>query len=852
MSESPRPLVSVVIVNFRGADDTIECVSRLGEVDWPHDLLEIVVVENGSGDDSLKRLKAAFGGDSRVKIVVSHDNLGFTGGSNLGARSAKGDFVAFLNNDAKPDTAWITEAIERFSGNDRVAAVASKVLDWDGKTIDFVGGSLTWYGMGFKDHVTEVDTGEYDVERNILFGTGSALFVRASVFEAVGGFDESLFMFYDDVDLGWRLNMLGYAVRFVPTSVVYHKHHGSMRSFGTHREMYLLERNALALLYKNLGEEHFQDFLPAALALVARRAVSKSGLDSEMFDIRRFTGSDDEFDPDIAVNKEAVAGLFALDQFVERLPALTVARRAVQSTRVRSDAELFRSFGDLFRPLFGDPHFLAGLGKLVTGFNIAAATRRVRVLVITGDAIGDRMAGPAMRAWKICETLGQQNDVRLVTWNDVSRGSDSFDVARVRIGNEREMSSHEAWADVIIFQGHAMHHFKTIRDSSKPMVVDLYDPIHLEQLEQGREFGTPQWRAQVKGATGVLNQQLIRGDFFLCASERQRLFWLGQLAAVGRINPDNYMDDENLAKLITVVPFGMSSDDPRHERAAIRGVVPGIGQEDKIVMWGGGMYNWFDTLTLVEAIGILAERHDDVRLFFLGVKHPNPDVPEMAIVGKTRELASRLGLLDTKVFFNERWVALDDRQSYLTESDVGVSTHFDHIETTLSFRTRILDYMWARLPIVTTRGDSFGDLVEIEGMGRSVPERNPQILAEALESMLYDSAARDAAIEAVDRVRGDFTWEQVLRPLVEFCRDPRTAPDRLVEAGARKRKNRRSGHDEIVETPGSDFEAEDWARYHRVGTMAPGPLRDLSLARFYLSQGGFSLVREKMRSRLGR
>ena len=842
-------------MNFRGADDTIECVSRLGEVDWPRDRLEIVVVENGSGDDSLTRLRSGFAGDDRVRIVESRENLGFTGGSNLGARSAKGEIVAFLNNDAKPDPLWISEAVERFAGNDRVAAVSSKVLDWDGKAIDFVGGSLTWFGMGYKDHVTEVDTGEYDIERDILFGTGSALFVRASVFAAVGGFDESLFMFYDDVDLGWRLNLLGYAVRFVPSSVVFHKHHGSMRSFGAYREMYLLERNALTLLYKNLGDEHLRDFLPAALALVARRAVAKSGLDSEMFDIRRFTGSDDEFDATIPVDKEAVARLFALDQFVEELPNLTAARHKVQAARVRSDEELFRSFGDMFRPLFDDPHVLAGLGKLVSGFGIREAVRRVRVLVITGDALGARMAGPAMRAWKICETLSAQNDVRLVTWNASNRSSKEFEVERVRMGNEREMAVHETWADVIVFQGHAMHHFKTIRNSSKTMVVDLYDPIHLEQLEQGREFGTPEWRAQVKGATGVLNQQLVRGDFFLCASERQRLFWLGQLAAVGRINPDNYMDDENLAKLITVVPFGMASEDPRHERSSIRGVVPGIRHDDKVIIWGGGMYNWFDTLTLVRAIGLLAERHDDVRLFFLGVKHPNPDVPEMAIVGKTRELASRLGLLDKNVFFNEQWVDLDDRQSYLTEADVGVSTHFDHIETTLSFRTRILDYMWARLPIVTTRGDSFGDLVAAEGMGRSVPERDPEALADALESMLYDGAARKTAIAAVDRIRSEFTWEQVLRPLVAFCRDPRPAPDRVAATGGRKAAGRRKGvgdRDTVVETSSDDYAAEDWSRYHRVGTMRPGPLRDLSLARFYLSQGGLPLVREKMRSRLGR
>ncbi|RYJ01595.1 MAG: glycosyltransferase family 2 protein, partial [Actinomycetales bacterium] len=354
------PRVSVVVINFRGTDDTLECIARLSEVDWPADRLEIVVVENGSGDDSEQRLRAALGAQQNVKIIVSRENLGFTGGSNLGAREASGDVVAFLNNDAKPDVNWVKEGVAGFAPSPRVAAVASKVLDWEGKTIDFVESGLSWFGMGYKNHIAELDDGRFDAPQDLLFGTGSALFVRREVFLEVGGFDEGLFMFYDDVDLGWRLNLLGYRVRFAPRSVVYHKHHGSMKSFGDHREMYLLERNALHLLYKNLSDENLGTFLPAALALLARRAVAKSGRDSEEFDIRRFTGAPDEFDPTTPMSKEAVAGLYALDQFVSDLPRLSEERRRIQGQRVKTDKEVFRLFGDAFKPLFEDGYFLEG------------------------------------------------------------------------------------------------------------------------------------------------------------------------------------------------------------------------------------------------------------------------------------------------------------------------------------------------------------------------------------------------------------------------------------------------------------------------------------------------------------
>lgn len=846
MSVSTSSVVSVVIVNFRGTDDTLECVARLNDVDWPTDQLEIVIVENGSGDDSETRLRAALGDQKNVTLIVSPDNLGFTGGSNLGAKKARGEFVAFLNNDAKPSVDWIRAALGQFAVSPKVAAVGSKVLDWEGKAIDFVQGSLTWFGMGYKDRVTEIDTGEFDTPRDILFGTGSALFVRKAIFHEVGGFDERLFMFYDDVDLGWRLNLLGYRVRFAPESVVYHKHHGSMKSFGEYREMYLLERNALILLFKNLDDNSLAKFLPGALALLARRAVAKSGLDSEMFDIRRFTGAADEFERDTPVNKDTVAGLFALDQFVQELPSLQQTRDELQSQRQRTDGDLFRLFGDIFKPLFSDSYFLDGLHSIVDAFGIVEHTQRRHILVITGDAIGEKMAGPAMRAWKISEALSEHSDVRLLTWNVANRQSDKFEVERVRLQNEREMKVHEEWADVIFFQGHALHHFTTLKHSNKIMVADLYDPMHLEQLEQGREWGLAQWKNQVQSSTDVLNEQLLRGDFFLCASERQRLFWLGQLAGLGRINPENYAADENLENLIAIAPFGMDSTPPQKTRKAIRGVVPGISETDKVVIWGGGIYNWFDTQTLVRAIAQLAERRPDVRLFFLGVAHPNPDVPEMAIVSKTRELASQLGVSGKNVFFNEQWVALDDRQNYLLEADAGVSTHYDHIETTFSFRTRILDYMWANLPIVTTRGDSFGDLVGAEGMGVSVPERDVDALANALESMLYDDEAIAEARKNVSRIREEFTWERALAPLVEFCRDPHVAPDRAALVGEPLGASRGS----VVRNPRGRSPQTSEEKFHAIANRRHGVGRDIALARFYLTDGGIGGLRTKVQTRL--
>jgi GT2 family glycosyltransferase/glycosyltransferase involved in cell wall biosynthesis len=820
-------VVSVVLVNFRGADDTIECVRGLLELDWPATLLEIIVVENGSGDDSLAKLQSIA---DQVVIVESSENLGFTGGCNLGVSRSSGEFIAFLNNDAKPDRAWITEAIATFATGTNIGAVASKVLDWEGERVDYLDAAITWYGMGYKPHAGETDRGAWDTEKDVLFGTGAAMFVRASVFDELGGFDDNFFMFYDDVDLGWRLNLLGYRFRFQPKSLAFHKHHASMDKFGNFRETYLLERNALYTLYKNLDEESLAQVFPEALLLATRRAIARGDHDSASLDLR-VPGNDDE--PTLAISKQTMAGIYAIDQFVELLPETTAARSKVQGSRVVSDRQLKSLFGNTDEPAYPIESYLRGYEKIVDNLGQLSVEGRRHILVITGDPVGHQMAGPAIRAWNIAKMLSDEHDVRLVSMSKAIALDDIVEVAEISHHQPNSVVEHEKWADVIIVQGHALALFPSLETSKKVLVVDVYDPLHLEQLEQGRGLGIKQWNKQVTEATDALNHQLLLGDFFLCASERQRHFWLGQLSALGRVNPYTYSRDNDLDSLIAVAPFGIPNDDPVRRRSAIRGVIPGIGADDKVIIWGGGIYNWFDPDTLIRAVGQLAETHPNVRLFFLGVKHPNPNVPEMEAVAAARILSEQLGLTGKNVFFNETWVPYDNRQDYLLDADLGVSTHFQHVETTFSFRTRILDYLWAGLPIVTTDGDSFGSLVAHESLGAAVPERDQAALHDALERYLFDEKAVRTVRANVERVRQQFTWDKALAPLVEFCRNPQAAADKQV---AKKDKRKRGIH-----VPNGLPRAKS--------SRSTGLRRDIERAAYYLQQGGPSAVVDRIRAR---
>ena len=126
------------------------------------------------------------------------------------------------------------------------------------------------------------------------------------------------------------------------------------------------------------------------------------------------------------------------------------------------------------------------------------------------------------------------------------------------------------------------------------------------------------------------------------------------------------------------------------------------------------------------------------------MSHPSPDVPAMRVATEARALADGLGLTGRHVFFNEGWVDYESRQDYLLEADVGVSAHIDHLEASLSFRARILDYLWAGLPVVATQGDVLADLVERRGLGVTVPAGDVDAMAAALAALLDDPDRRQA------------------------------------------------------------------------------------------------------------
>jgi glycosyltransferase involved in cell wall biosynthesis len=393
--------------------------------------------------------------------------------------------------------------------------------------------------------------------------------------------------------------------------------------------------------------------------------------------------------------------------------------------------------------------------------------------VVTGEVLAPRLAGPAIRAREFARALARDHAVTLATTASCELSDDAFEC---RHADGDELGALGANADVVVVQGDGLRRAPRLADA-RTVVVDLYAPFQLEVLEHSRSLAPAERREAVGLGLDVVNEQLRRGDFFLCAHDRQRDFWIGSLTAVGRVNEAVYDASPDLADLLATVPFGVPDTEPVRTGPGLRGVVPGIGADDDLLLWGGGIYEWFDPLTLVRAVAELRERRPSVRLYFAGARHPNSSVGETDAARRTRRLADELGLTDRNVFFGD-WLEYDQRVGVLLDADLAISTHHDHVETRYSFRTRLLDALWAGLPVVTTAGDALADTLTAAGAGVAVPPGDATALATVVEALLADDGARADAGAAARRLADGLRWSDVLRPLVNFCASPRPSADR--------------------------------------------------------------------------
>ncbi len=388
------------------------------------------------------------------------------------------------------------------------------------------------------------------------------------------------------------------------------------------------------------------------------------------------------------------------------------------------------------------------------------------------------MAGPAIRCLELGRQLAQEFDVTVASPCAVNPQLALPEPPGMAVksglgkGQIYEIAND---ADIIFLQANVLKPFPNLANAGKFVVVDLYDPYLfslLAQYSNDQATASSSYRLMHQ----VLERHMLIADFTVCASERQRDYWLGRFCALGRLDPRMCKLDPTARKLIDVVPYGLPNKKPVHQKAAIKGIVPGITADDQVLLWTGGIWDWFDPLTVIQAVARCHKEIPQLRLFFMGMKSPNPQVPLMPMALEAQRLAADLKLLNKVVFFNETWVNYEERANYLLEADAAVSAHFDTIETRFSFRTRILDNLWANLPTLTTAGDRLADLIALKGAGFALPYKDVDAWARAIATILTDHAFNQQCRLACAQLAANMTWEEAAKPLLAFCRQPYHLP----------------------------------------------------------------------------
>ncbi len=388
--------VAVVIPTYSNPDLLAECLDSLSALNYPRHLLEVVVVDNASTDDAGRLLRVRY---PQVRYLRPGRNEGFAAACNRGAAEASTEYVAFLNDDAVVSPDWLDGLFAGLdAGGEGAVCAASRILSRDGQETEYSGASANLFGVGRPRPAWGWPAmpripGEGDP---VLFASGGAMLVHRRTFLDAGGFDPHYFAYFEDVDLGWRLWVLGHRVVYAPGAVVRHVGGATGSRAPAHRRYTLWECNSLATVLKNYESGHMERILSAALLLLYRRALLSAGDALQPGEYRLDAPPDTNVANIEQLPKVSVAHLAAIDRFNRLLPHFMAERRRIQAARVRPDADILPLLGRLWEPQFAGHEYARAARALADALDLYGITHPYapnRVLIIAGhDDADERQA----------------------------------------------------------------------------------------------------------------------------------------------------------------------------------------------------------------------------------------------------------------------------------------------------------------------------------------------------------------------------------------------------------------------------------------------------------------------------
>jgi len=366
------------------------------------------------------------------------------------------------------------------------------------------------------------------------------------------------------------------------------------------------------------------------------------------------------------------------------------------------------------------------------------------VVVATQDVVGERMAGPGIRAWHFAQELSKHFPTTLIA--QIDGGSGLFEgQAGLPVLHLRSRESRDAMREASVLIGQPARGFRRRREGQR-VVFDLFDPILLELREMYGSRPSLRQRLHFVAEQLRLQRAMNTADLVICATPQQRELY------------------EAAKDRLIEVPFGSETSDLSLGRGRAAAGGPGEGTRDALILWGGGTWEWLDPKTAVDAVVRLNRGGVPCHLLFLGRTRPN-----RALVDRRRQ--NRFDLLIASgtpwVSANDDWVPYRERLSWLRQAKIAMMLHRATAEARYSIRTRLFDAISAATPIVATEEGFAAELVADEGLGLVVPPSDAAAVAAAVERLLRDDVLHAQCVSNLERIRPRFAWPVVVQPLVE-------------------------------------------------------------------------------------
>lgn len=363
----------------------------------------------------------------------------------------------------------------------------------------------------------------------------------------------------------------------------------------------------------------------------------------------------------------------------------------------------------------------------------------MRVLILSSDPLTSKVGGIGLRYRRLIEFLSQKMAVsawapeameglpeEVVPWNGKSL-----------VG-----------VDFVIAPPMALLAFPMILASDVFVFVDLIDPLILENA-----FLYPKDELRFRAYSNLLMLSLWRGDHFVVAHSRQLDLWLGMILGTRRLGAGALGTESVIPRVFTEFPTP-GPDTPN----------PGREHRGNSILWWGGLWDWLDPLTLVEAFKALGRAGPD-RLVFIGLRHPSGNVPVSRAAQAIQKMAGRR-LPDGKVIEAIDWIPYEERWKFLKDARIGVCLHRDTVEGRFAYRTRLLDLLWAGVPLITTEGEFLGDLAARSGAGLNVPAGSTTAVGEAIKKIWESPETAEQMSAAGQRLAESLSWT---RRAPDFC-----------------------------------------------------------------------------------